>query len=91
MAGTIVKVSGPLVVAENMQDANMFDVVKVGREGLVGEIVEINVILQDKPETVNESPYDNGWMIKIKLSNVSEIEELLSAKSYKEVIEKEEK
>ncbi len=41
MAGTIVKVSGPLVVAGNMQDANMYDVVKVGREGLVGEIVEI--------------------------------------------------
>jgi len=41
MAGTIIKVSGPLVVAEKMQDANMFDVVKVGHEGLVGEIVEL--------------------------------------------------
>ncbi|MGA1876442.1 MAG: V-type ATP synthase subunit A, partial [bacterium] len=41
MAGAIVKVSGPLVVAEHMQDANMYDVVKVGHEGLIGEIVEI--------------------------------------------------
>lgn len=56
---------------------------------LSGEIVEINGTLQEKPEIVNESPYDNGWMIKIKISNVNEIEELLSIESYKEVIENE--
>ncbi|MEW5804565.1 MAG: V-type ATP synthase subunit A [bacterium] len=45
MAGKIIKVSGPLVVAEKMQGANMYDVVRVGHQGLVGEIVEIKADL----------------------------------------------
>ena len=40
--GTIVKVSGPLVVAENMRDANMFDVVRVSEKRLIGEIIEMH-------------------------------------------------
>lgn len=40
--GRIIKVSGPLVVAEGMRDANMFDVVRVSEEGLIGEILEIH-------------------------------------------------
>ena len=40
--GTIVKVSGPLVIAEGMRDANMFDVVKVSEHGLIGEVIENN-------------------------------------------------
>ena len=40
--GTVVKVSGPLVIAEGMRDANMFDVVRVGEERLIGEIIEIH-------------------------------------------------
>ncbi len=39
--GTIVKVSGPLVVAKDMDNANIFDVVKVGEKGLIGEIIEM--------------------------------------------------
>ena len=87
MAGTIVKVSGPLVVAENMQDANMFDVVKVGREGLVGEIVEINKSLEDAPELVNSSPYDEGWMILVKPDDVAELDSLMVKKAYLEMLE----
>ena len=56
-----------------------------------GEITEINESLSESPEIVNESPYDNGWMIKVKLSNLDEINELLSLDDYKKVIESEEK
>ncbi|WP_300439201.1 glycine cleavage system protein GcvH [Christiangramia sp.] len=51
-----------------------------------GEIIEFNDSLEDEPEKVNEDPYGEGWMIKIKLSDTSELEDLLSADEYKEVI-----
>ena len=53
---------------------------------LTGEIVEFNEELEDDPELVNTDPYEKGWMIKIKLSVVSEIENLLNAAAYKELI-----
>ncbi len=53
---------------------------------LSGEIIEINEDLLDAPETVNNDPYEAGWMIKIKLSDVSEADELLSAEDYKALI-----
>jgi len=51
-----------------------------------GEIIEFNDSLEDEPEKVNEDPYGEGWMIKIKLSDTSELEALLSADEYKEVV-----
>lgn len=51
-----------------------------------GEITEVNEELEDSPEKVNESPYEDGWMIKIKLSNPSEVEGLMDASTYKEHI-----
>ncbi|AVR45316.1 glycine cleavage system protein H [Christiangramia fulva] len=51
-----------------------------------GEIIEFNDSLEDEPEKVNNDPYGKGWMIKVKLSEPSEIEELLTAEEYKEVI-----
>ncbi len=53
---------------------------------LSGEITELNELLEDAPEKVNTDPYGEGWMIKIKLSNSSEIENLLDAEGYKEII-----
>lgn len=53
---------------------------------LSGEIVAVNEDLEDTPEKVNESPYEDGWMIKIKLSDQSELDSLLSAEDYKEHI-----
>jgi glycine cleavage system H protein len=50
---------------------------------LSGEIVEINTSLEDAPESVNENPYDAGWMVKIKLSDTSELEGLMDVESYK--------
>ena len=48
-----------------------------------GKIVGVNEMLQDQPEIINASPYDDGWMIKIELSDVSELDSLLSADDYK--------
>ena len=47
-----------------------------------GEVIEFNESLETNPEKVNEDPYGEGWMIKVKISNPSEIDELLSAEEY---------
>jgi len=51
-----------------------------------GEIIEFNEEIEGAPESVNEDPYGKGWMVKIKLSDASEIEGLLSADDYKALI-----
>ncbi len=53
---------------------------------LSGEIIAFNEGLEDAPETVNADPYGEGWMIKIKFSDVSEIENLLTAEDYKAIV-----
>ncbi|MEH6682471.1 MAG: glycine cleavage system protein GcvH [Sediminicola sp.] len=53
---------------------------------LSGEIVEVNPVLEDEPEKVNSDPYGEGWMIKIKLNDPSEVETLLDAAAYKDII-----
>ena len=51
-----------------------------------GEILEINPALEDSPDLVNKDPYGKGWMVKIKISDASEIKELLTAEKYKELL-----
>lgn len=53
---------------------------------LTGEIIEFNDVLGDEPEKVNTDPYGEGWMIKITISDASQVEELLSADAYRELI-----
>ncbi len=53
---------------------------------LSGEIIEFNESLEDEPENVNTDPYGDGWMIKIKISNPGEIEDLLDEAAYQELI-----
>ncbi len=53
---------------------------------LSGEVIEFNEKLEDDPELVNTDPYGEGWMIKIKLSDSSEIDALLDADAYQELI-----
>lgn len=53
---------------------------------LSGEIIEFNESLEDEPEKVNTDPYGDGWMVKIKISDTSEIDGLLSEADYKELI-----
>ena len=52
-----------------------------------GEIIEVNEILLDNPETINESPYSDGWFYKIQPDDLDEINELLSPEEYGEVCE----
>jgi glycine cleavage system H protein len=53
---------------------------------LSGEIVEFNETLESEPEKVNSDPYGDGWMIKIKISNIDELDDLIDDEGYKEVI-----
>lgn len=53
---------------------------------LTGEIIEFNEDLEDEPELVNSDPYNKGWMIKIEISDDSQIENLLNAEAYKNLI-----
>ncbi len=53
---------------------------------LSGEVVEINEELPDAPETLNTSPYEDGWLIKIRLNNPQELDDLLDADAYQELI-----
>lgn len=51
-----------------------------------GRIVNVNKKLEDTPETVNESPYDEGWLVEIEIKDKSEIDSLLDAEAYKKMI-----
>ncbi|MED3646659.1 glycine cleavage system protein GcvH [Halalkalibacterium halodurans] len=54
-----------------------------------GKVVEVNEELDDNPEYVNESPYEKAWMIVVEPSDASQVEELMSADEYKEMISEE--
>lgn len=51
-----------------------------------GEIISFNEELESNPELVNSDPYNEGWVIKIKMSNADEVEDLLDATAYKEIV-----
>lgn len=53
---------------------------------LTGEIIELNEALEDDPELVNTDPYEAGWMIKVKISDLSQVNNLLDAEAYQELI-----
>lgn len=53
---------------------------------LDGELVEFNQALEDTPELVNSQPFSDGWMIKIRMSDPSQLDELLTAEQYRELI-----
>src|ERR671936_2704063 len=54
---------------------------------LSGEVLEVNQKVVDEPETVNEDPYGEGWLVRIRLTNPSEAEDLLDAAAYQRVVE----
>jgi glycine cleavage system H protein len=53
---------------------------------VTGEVIEVNEGLSDTPEQVNASPYDGGWMIKIRISNKGDLDKLLNAAEYEDFI-----
>lgn len=79
--GSIVNARDEVAVVESVKAAS--DIYSP----LSGEVLEINEALVDAPETVNSSPYDNGWFFKLKPDedNASEMDELLDAEAYTEL------
>lgn len=55
-----------------------------------GEVVAVNEALQDAPETVNGSPYDDGWFFRVKPDDLAELDETLDASDYRELLESDE-
>jgi glycine cleavage system H protein len=53
---------------------------------LSGEVIEVNQSVIDKPETVNEDPYGEGWLIRIRLANPNETDDLLTVEAYRELL-----
>ena len=54
---------------------------------LSGEVIEVNALLEDQPEIVNSSPYEDGWFYKLNPTDMNELENLLSPEDYSEVCE----
>ncbi len=79
-------------VGENVEKEAVFGTVEAVKTvsdlfmPLRGEVLEVNKDIDAAPESVNSDPYGAGWMIKIKISNASEIESLLSVDDYKKLI-----
>jgi glycine cleavage system H protein len=53
---------------------------------LSGEVVEVNAGLSDAPELINDDPYGQGWLVRVKLSDESEVEQLLDAGAYRQLL-----
>ncbi len=54
---------------------------------ITGEVVEINPALEDEPETVNSSPYADGWLFRVKVGSTDELEEMMDADGYQVVVD----
>jgi glycine cleavage system H protein len=53
---------------------------------LSGEVTEVNSAVSDQPEKINDDPYGDGWLVKVKLSDPSEVDQLMDATAYKELL-----
>ena len=94
LLGDVVFVELPDVGAEVAagDDAGVVEAVKAASDvyaPLSGEVVAVNEQLEDSPELVNSDPYGDGWFFRLKLSDVSELEDLLDADAYNELCEEE--
>ncbi len=78
--GTLVAVEGECAVVESVKAAS--DIYSP----LSGEIIEVNQALADAPESINEDAYGDGWIFKVRLSDSAELNDLLDADGYTEVM-----
>lgn len=90
--GEVVFYDPPEVGAEIHKDSSYAEVESVKAVSdviapLSGEIVEVNDALADAPEKINEDPYGEGWLVKVKLTAPSEAEALLDAEEYRKLLE----
>ena len=80
-------------IGDNLQKEQVFGTVEAVKTvsdlfmPISGEVLEFNTVLEDTPETVNNEPYDSGWIIKIKIDSPSQLKHLLSANEYKQLIQ----
>lgn len=94
MLGDVVFVDLPEVEAE-IEAGDSFSLVESVKAAsdiyapISGEIVEINEELEDSPELINEEPYEGGWIVKVKMSDPSELDNLKDAEEYLNSIEEE--
>lgn len=91
MLGDIVYVELPHVgqVVEQGKEMMVLESVKAAADvyaPLNGEVVAVNESLPDQPELVNQSPFDQGWLFQLKVSDVNDLESLMSDKAYSEMI-----
>ena len=89
--GDIVSVELPKVGSNfrRMQTMAIVDSVKASSDiysPLSGEVIQVNVELSEHPEWINQSPYELGWMVKLKPSDIEELEELMTPDQYREFI-----
>ena len=89
--GDIVSVELPKVGAafSQMQPMAIIDSVKASSDiycAASGEVVQVNEELLEHPELINQSPYESGWIVKIKLSNLQEFEQLMTKEQYNEFV-----
>jgi glycine cleavage system H protein len=75
--GSTISKDGPYAEVESVKAVS--DVIAP----LSGEVTEVNEALKDSPEQVNEDPYGEGWLVKVRLSDTSEVDALLDAESYR--------
>lgn len=92
--GDVVYVEVPEVGSEVSagEEAGVVESVKAASDifsPVSGEVIAVNESLEDAPETVNSSPYDDGWFFKVKPTDVSELDDALDADGYREVAEQE--
>tara|TARA_X000001036_G_scaffold427892_1_gene457043 strand:- start:1050 stop:1430 length:381 start_codon:yes stop_codon:yes gene_type:complete len=79
-------------IGENLESESVFGTVEAVKTvsdlfmPLSGEIIEFNSELESRPELVNEDPYNSGWMIKIKLSDLNSVSNLLDSKQYIDLV-----
>ncbi len=90
--GEVVFFEPPEVGASIQKDSSYAEVESVKAVSDViapmsGEIVEVNDALQDAPEQINEDPYGNGWLVKVKLTSAEEAGSLLAAAEYRKLLE----
>ena len=89
--GEVVFFDPPEVGATIAKDASYAEVESVKAVSdviapLSGEVVEVNAGLSDAPELINDDPYGQGWLVRVKLSDESEVEQLLDAGAYRQLL-----
>jgi glycine cleavage system H protein len=90
--GEVVFFDPPDVGAQVNKDQNYAEVESVKAVSdvfapLSGEIVEVNEALADQPERINSDPYGDGWMVKVRLSDPSEVDSLLDVSAYRDLLQ----